>query len=93
MIFINIMGKILLKLVSSDSGISSKRVITLVSCLVLFVSLFLNQVLKMNVDLRFIEALEWIIMAGLTTTVAERFSKSKQINTDTNKLKNDEIQQ
>lgn len=73
------MKEFLKKLASTNGGVSSKRIITIVAAIVLFVSLFLNQIFGLEVNLRFIEALEWIIMAGLTTTVAERFAKKENL--------------
>lgn len=76
------MKEFLKKLASTNGDVSSKRIITITTAIVLFISLLLNQIFGLQVNLRFIEALEWIVMAGLTTTVAERFAKKENLTSE-----------
>jgi hypothetical protein len=63
------------ELVSSEGEISSKRFISIAGFLVMTVGYFSNLFGGFKVDPALQESMEYIVIAGLGTIVAERFTK------------------
>lgn len=71
------------EMLSSDGKVSSKRLITFSSFLLLAVGFFANLFWDYKVDEFIYEAIEWIVMFGLGATASEQFAnRRKQVKDD-----------
>lgn len=59
----------------ADGSVSSKRVITLGATFLVALAYLLNLFLGMTVDQNMFDSMMMIVVAGLGTTVAEKFAK------------------
>ena len=59
----------------ADGSVSSKRVITVMSTFLVGLAFLLNLFLGMNVDKNMYDSMMMIVIAGMGTTVAEKFAK------------------
>ena len=62
-------------MLSSGSKISSKRVITFLSFVLMAAGYLSNLYFDFEVKTEYFEAMEWIVIAGLGVTASEKFSK------------------
>ena len=58
-----------------DGSISSKRVITTIATFLVSLAFVLNLFLKLTVDKNMYDSMMMIVIAGLGTTVVEKFAK------------------
>jgi hypothetical protein len=59
----------------ADGSVSSKRVITTLATFLVALAFLLNMFLGMTVDKNMYDSMMMIVIAGLGTTVAEKFAK------------------
>jgi hypothetical protein len=58
-----------------DGSVSSKRVITILATLLVALAFLLNLFVGMTVDKHMYDSMMMIVIAGLGTTVVEKFAK------------------
>jgi hypothetical protein len=63
--------------ISSGSKVSSKRVVTLSSFILMAIGFLANLFFDFTIDDKIFEAMEWIVIAGLGFTATEGFTKKK----------------
>lgn len=71
------MKNMIMEMLSSDGGISSKRVITFLSFLLLAIGFIANLFFKLTVEEFMYETMSYIVIAGLGFTASEYFSNRK----------------
>lgn len=75
-----------IEMLSSDGKVSSKRLITFGSFLLLTVGFIANLFWDFKIDEFIYEAIEWIVMFGLGATASEQFAnRTKGIKRDMTK--------
>ena len=67
------MKNFLLQIVSSDSKVSSKRVITFLAFLLMAIGFISNLYWGFKIDPVMFDAMKWIVGIGMGTIVAEKF--------------------
>jgi hypothetical protein len=77
------MKKFLLSILSSKSGVSSKRVITLLAFILMAIGFISNLFFTFKIDEHVYKSMEWIVEIGMGTIVAEKFSRKKQSDDET----------
>lgn len=77
------MKKFLLSILSSKSGVSSKRVITLLAFILMAIGFISNLFFTFKIDEHIYKSMEWIVEIGMGTIVAEKFSRKKQSDDET----------
>ena len=68
------MGNFLYKLLTSESGISSKRLITLIAFILMSIGFISNLFWGIKIDEHIYTAMEYIVIFGLGFTASERFA-------------------
>ena len=69
------MEKFLKNLLNSKSGVSSKRLITIVAFLLLTIGFIANLFWDLTIDEHIYNSMEMIVEIGMGTIVAERFAR------------------
>ena len=65
-------------MLSQDSGVSSKRVITFLAFL-LCAGAFVSMILGYQIDQKLFDSMMYIVIAGLGFTASEKFAPTKEI--------------
>ena len=76
------MKEFLKQCVSSNSKVSSKRIITIAAFILMSIGFLSNLYFKFTIDPVMYEAIQWIVISGLGFTASEQFSKFKGKGTD-----------
>jgi hypothetical protein len=63
---------------TSDGKISSKRLITLFSFVLIAIGFISNLYFDLSVDKSIFESVQWIVLGGLGATASEKFSKKNK---------------
>jgi UPF0716 family protein affecting phage T7 exclusion len=71
------MKEFLKQCVSSNSKVSSKRIITIAAFILMAIGFLSNLYFKFTIDPVIYEAIQWIVISGLGFTASEQFSKFK----------------
>lgn len=71
------MGKFLKSLLNSKTGISSKRLITIMAFLLLAIGFITNLFWDLTIDEHIYTSMQWIVEIGMGTIVAERFGRKE----------------
>jgi hypothetical protein len=72
------MEKFLKGLLNSKSGVSSKRLITIVGFLLLSIGFLSNLFFDLTIEEHIYTSMQWIVEIGMGTIVAERFAKGNR---------------
>lgn len=73
------MKQFITQLLGDGGKISSKRVVTLLSFLMMSVGFIANLFWDFTIDRFIYESMQWIVMVGLGATASENFSKYKNV--------------
>lgn len=71
------MKDFMMKMLSSDGKVSSKRFVTFVCLLFMLIGYTCNLFFNFDIKDSLFESLQWIVMAGIGFTASERFVPSK----------------
>jgi hypothetical protein len=71
------MKEFIKQVLSSNSKISSKRVVTIAAFGLLAIGFLSNLYFKFTIDPIMYESIQWIVISGLGFTASEQFSKFK----------------
>jgi len=77
------MEKFLLSILSSKSGVSSKRLITLSAFLLMAIGFISNLFFTFDIDEHIYKSMEWIVEIGMGTIVVEKFGGKKDVTNET----------
>lgn len=72
------MEKFLKSLLNSKTGISSKRLITIVAFFLLAIGFITNLFWDLTIDEHIYTSMQWIVEIGMGTIVAERFARKEE---------------
>ena len=67
------MKKFIINMLSSNSGISHKRVITFLAFILLGLAFILDMFFDINVSDKLVDVMEMLVVAGFSGTVIEKF--------------------
>lgn len=73
-----------LQIVSSNSKVSSKRIVTLAAFVLLGIAFISNLYWNFDIDPALITSMEYISIAGLGFTASEKFGKSSKPEQESN---------
>jgi len=71
------MKDFMMKMLSSDGKVSSKRFVTFTCLLFMLIGYTCNLFFNFNIKDSLFESLQWVVMAGLGFTASERFVPPK----------------